>query len=83
MISEQDCIECGVCCHLSDRATSDSYRIHDSSARTFQFFTDASGLCTHYHKGQGCEIYIKRPSICKDFEKDGENCLRLRKKSNL
>ena len=72
MISEKECIECGLCCWF------DPNTIIGEKERIIK----PSGFCI-YKEENGCKIYDKRPQACRDYERGGELCLERRKLKDI
>ena len=72
MITEKECIDCGICCYLPN-----------AIGKTFIkniVIIGNDGYCKHYKKNVGCDINETKPLNCKMFKKNGDKCLMLRKK---
>ena len=72
MINKEDCIKCGLCCYFPKHI-----------GKIFidgEVIINEDGYCNHYTKNGGCDIYETKQLCCEWFEKDGEQCLFLRKK---
>jgi len=69
MITEEDCIECGLCCWF------DPETITGNKEALIQ----EDGFCLHHEKGTGCKIYETRPQACRDYKRGGDWCLERRK----
>lgn len=75
MITERECIECGLCCFLGKV---------ENFTGPLPSIVREDGYCIH-RKENGCDIYENRWDACKLLERGGEACLqiRFRKNSNL
>ena len=69
MITEEECIKCGLCCWFDP----------DTITGNKDALIKKDGFCLHYEKGKGCKIYKDRPQACRDYKRGGEVCLERRK----
>lgn len=75
MISDKECISCGLCCKFTNR---------ESVKQRWNIDTDSSGWCVHYSKESGCDIYYdNRPIPCILFPREDPTCIKLRKENNI
>ena len=91
MSSEVSCEGCAVCCHGEavppflptelDRlpralaAGLDAHAVEEAPGREGKH----AGPCTWLAADGKCRHYEDRPGVCREFERGGEDCLRLRK----
>lgn len=71
LLTEQDCIECGLCCYFP---TAKGKVFYDG-----KIVLGNDHWCIHRKKGEGCDIYKDRPKVCEMFEMGGDECLYYRK----